>query len=602
MPDQQDRSADQEAYQEIASIEEAADAEARRLEGDKQPKNHDRSQLPHHPLPEERAEAEKAQRQKNQQNTPVKRPRRPSKKQLLIGLAGLLAALAAAWFVPASRYLALNLMGVRGSLEISSQDEAGGQGSSTASIKRFTVKIDDRTYDSGQSATLTVSGLKFGRHQVSVSKQGYNSYQTTTAVDFNPFFGILLKRQTLPVMARLKAVGTPVSFVAKDWVSGLPITAGQFTVADRTVTPDGSGKVTVIAPPSDNNQVRVSAAFSGSFLDRSFDLPITGPPQEVVFMPSARDYFISNRDGGYNIYSSLLDGSDVKLLVKGAPQETSASLRFSVSPSGKYGVMVSQREGVKDSTGGPVSKIYQVDLATGAYQKIDEGGYSPNIYGWSGDWLTYSYNYVPDKSTDYSTRLVTRNLASGQVQEIYGGSGWLTGQVFITAKGVAFPEMPRYQPGVTQTGVTVYWAPYGSGARALASGAKDLVQTDFNRLVYGSGNGSWSELNTDSGQIRLVSQPPASTKSFWPVTSGGGERIISQTIDGQINLIARQADGKERTVTKLDGTVTGIGNLRFVDSTNLVYLAVGPGYGWSDYVVSLRGGSPHKITNVTSWQ
>ncbi|RWZ79593.1 MAG: hypothetical protein EOT04_00910 [Candidatus Chaera renei] len=598
MPDRPDKTPEQDSVSgDITAIEEAADAAARLAEADEPPKKANQSQLPHHLTPEERAEAEK-QRQAGA-DTAKRRPWRPSKKQLIAGAVLLVALLIAAWFVPASRNLALNLMGVRGSLEIASQDEASGQGSPRATIKRFLVQIDGKTYDSGQADKLTISGLRFGRYQVTVSKQGYSSYQTTAEVSFNPLFGFLMKRQTSPVVASLKAVGTPVSFMARDWVSGLPITAGQYVVADRAVTPDASGKVTVIAPPADNNQVSVTATFASDFTGKTFTLPITGPPQNVSFVPSARDYFVSNRDGGYGIYSSQLDGGDVKLLVKSSPNDNN-KFEFSVSPSGKYGVMVSGREGVKDPTNAyTIGKVYKVDLTSGAYQKIDEGGLFTNIVGWSGDWLTYSYSYYPDKSNSTNTRVATYNLSTGRMNEIYNGRGSVS-TTYLADNGVLMSEIPPYMPGVNQSGRTIYWAPSGGPVRSLASGVDQLVRTDFNRFAYGGrAGGAWSEFNSDSNQIRQVAQPPVSGITFWPAVSGGGDRVFSQIIDSRLTLSVRQPDGKDRQLARLSAS-WGLGNLRFADSTNLVYSAFSPGGVWSDYVLSLRGGEPRKITDISA--
>lgn len=574
-------------YGEIAEIEAKADAEARNKEH-QELRGASKRRLAR--FRKEEREQKLKPALAPPENLSVSKTKKSHKKLITASIVIVLGSLVASWLVPQSRYVALNLLGLRGSLVISAGEPENG----ATTLKRFSVDVNGQTYNSGDSEQLTITGLPYGTHNLKVNKQGYGSYEAKATVDFDPYFGLLGRSTNDHIKAELTAQGTPVTFVVKDWVSGTPVKQGEFKVGDRSTKPDANGKVTVIAPPTEDESVSVEMSFKSDYLSKTIELEIGVSDQEILVVPTNKHYFVSKRSGVYSVYSSYVDGSELKEFIKGTPQETQ-SLQFAVSPSGKYAAMSSTREGTRDKDGNLIQKLYWVDLATGQLELLDSGQFM-QLYDWSGDTLIYSYSYKQDKETFDRARLRTVDALTRNRYDIATTTGYF-GQVYVSlhtiiyTKGEAFGK-PEYDKGLVLRTSQLK----GDSGRELATKVNVLRQLDFNKFAYQTPNNQWSELDINTGVVKSISQPNDEGSIYLSTTNAKNERILIDFVDGKRVLKLKQTDDNLKELALQSGIA---GPIRFLNSTTVVYRAVTP-TETADYAVSTLGGEVKKITDVTA--
>lgn len=515
-------------------------------------------------------------------------------KWVLVGIAVALVVLAATWFIPVTRYAVLNTLGMRDSIKVVSS-QASSDGSTVQSqIKNFTAEVAGQKYLSGDATEITIPSLEYGKHVVAVSKEGYASATYETVVDFDPFFGLFTKKEKNPIAAELIAQGLPVTFTVKDWTSRQSLSKGSFTFGDITAQPDEKGKVTLIIPPTAEKTVAVKAEFSEDYLGKSFEVEVNKSDQEVLFVPSAKHYFVSKRSGVYSIYSSYLDSSDIKEIVAGTNQETS-SLQFAVSPSGKYGVMSSTREGRRDRNGDLMQKLYWVDLSSGKLEDLDVARYI-YLHDWSGDTITYSYSYQDEEANDYRQRLRSLDAATLNRYDLSSTTGGF-GRVHVSVGMVLFTKQEGYNKPGFEKGNTLHTVGLkGEDSRELATNIGELRQLGFERFAYETVDKKWNEISINTGEIKSTEPPREQGAVYISTQSAKNERVFINFVDGKRILMLRHDGDQEKELVSQPGLV---GPVRFISATTIVYRVATP-TETADYAVSTLGGEPRKVTDVTS--
>lgn len=493
----------------------------------------------------------------------------------------------------------LNTIGQKSYITISAYEKTPAASSPATSIKKFTVLIDgDKSYNSGDSNTVSIDGLSYGQHSVKVSKDGYRDVETTLYVELNNHFALFsAPTDTNKTSVNLEAIGISVSFMIKDQISQTPITEANFVLNDKTARPNQEGLVTLVVPPSDTPKVDIKATFGGAYIDKTISIDMGSKTEAVyTFVPLGKHYFISKRSGTYDVYSTNVDGSDQKLVIAGTDQET-ASLVFAVNPSGKHALMASTRDGTRDQNGGLLQKLYLVDLITRRLIPIDKGLYF-KFYDWSDDSLIYSYSYKEPKSTQSSVRLRSVNSVDQNVYDLGTSTGYFSSVVASNGTVLKVQGEAYGQPSYTSSPILKSVNIDGGNSKNLATKVTDFRRLDFDRFAYMSKDKKWTELNTNSSAAKSIAAPTEDGKVYLSGSSPQtNSQLIIDNIDGKNVLQLRpSADGKIRTLA----TAAGLrGPIRWINDTTLVYRIVSSSET-ADYVVSTLGGKASKIVDVTA--
>jgi hypothetical protein len=486
------------------------------------------------------------------------------------------------WLIQPSRLFIVNMLGIRTDFNVSSLVAGNQQG---VILRKVKITINGADYKTDDHGRLFVR-LPYGNTHVVASKTGYETSTKDVMLDFDPFFYLLGGRQqdmsSRDIQFQLKNVGLNLSFTAKDWLSGQPLTAGEFTVGDVVAVPDENGLVLFALPPIDADTAKVSAKFGGAYVDRQFDLPIdTSKPMQITFVPAGKDYFISKRSGQYVVYGMNLDGGDKIEVVPGNAQETS-DIAFSASPSGRYGVLTSTREG-KNSGGMLVQKLYIVDLSSKALTVADEAK-SFSLYDWSGDRIVYVARDVTG-----GQRLASLDVQTGKRIDLAKPND--IADVRISLDSVA------YMSHLADASQELHLVPIGGGVdKSLGAKIQKLSQSDYDRLTYQTADQQWHEYNLNNKQLKNVAAPVSGDRLFLAVGSADKQtRLLVDRIDGKLTVASKGiANGQEKQLH----TSNSLQAVRWAGNTVLFRLV--DGSQSADYAISLAGGHAKKLTDVSA--
>jgi len=508
--------------------------------------------------------------------------KRPKFWVTFIGL--LLAAGTIAWLITPSRVWFLNTLGLRTQFDLTTIVSTA-QGTPPPMLKNALVTINGQEFHTDDEGNLKVS-VPYGQTHIVIAKAGYETVTKDQLFDFDPFFyylgGKQIDEQQRKQSVIMKSVGIEVKFVAKDWLTGQPITVGHFGVGDVVTTPSAQGEVTLVIPATDDKTVQLDAKFGGSgYADIAQTITLAEQPADINFVPAGKHYFISKRTGQFAVYRSNLDGSAVTEVVPGSNSET-GDVAFSVSPNGKYAALASTREATRDTFGTVQQKLYVVDLSNNKLTAVDTA-LQFDFADWSGDSVVYTARYREAggarvqrvASADAAAQKATTHATDTTLKVVRVRLGNV---VYLRADD----ELRTFKLG-------------GGSEKSLGTGVKILTQTDADKFAYQIADKSWRQYDVNADQVSTVPTPTALNRAFLASTSSDGQALlVVEVIDGKPTLIAKAVgNGQEKQLyvgADLRGPIRWIG-------TVAVYRA-----GEADYAVGASGGTPKKITDVTATQ
>ncbi|HSE61483.1 MAG TPA: hypothetical protein VLA88_04280 [Candidatus Saccharimonadales bacterium] len=505
----------------------------------------------------------------------------------LLFLAGTFA-----WFIRPSRLAIVNALGLRTPLTITTGTvpEAGQQ---SALLKQVTVTVNGETAQTNDQGKLQAT-THFGPATVVVKKAGYEEVSKSVMLDFDPFFYLLGGKKVdddlRTIAFQLRAVGIALKFQAKDWLSDTALPSGTFSVGDIVAKPNDQGQVQLTVPATDAKKLKVKAAFGGAYIDKEFDVPLDGSQPVVTFVPAGKEYFISTRGGGRAVYSSNLDNSEVTELIPASDRETSA-MNFTASPSGKYGVLASTRDGKKDGQNVLLQQVYVIDLATKKLTSVDSGQWV-NFVDWGGDSLVYTVGERKEGANTVTQRLASVNVATGKQVNLATASSFGAIRLALDSAVYQVNYVTGEQDAASKNPELRVVPIKGGTEKNLGYQIQQIAQTDPDKIAYRKADGSWSEYNINNSQNKNASVPANPDRTFLAATSGDGQhRLIVGSQDGKVALIDRSVASGQDKILYANADITG--PVRFAG--NVVVFRQGS----ADYALSLRGGQPKKIVNVT---
>lgn len=547
-----------------------------------------------------------------QQSQPIGAPKRSfgqkvkaalKSPKFWLGLFGFIVlCLVVAWFIQPSRWWLANVFAPKNTVQITTITPAVGE-AKASQLRNVAITVNGQTYKTNDKGQAQVSNIPYGQVSIKAEKAGFQTIDYGVTLDVDPFFhafgGKAADDAARKVELSMQATGIPVAFKAIDYLSGKPITDGEFAVSDVVAKPDKNGLVSLKVPGTDASKVTVSASFGGSYMDKKFDVMLnsTNNP-DVAFVPAGKHYFVSKRDGNLTVYSSNLDGSDVQPIVAGTGKETS-EIAFAVSPDGKYGVLSSSRDGAQDSKKNILQRVYVVDLSTKQIARVDEGQ-TVTYADWAGDKLVYTTTNYDASSNTYPTTLRSVDAATKRVYNFESAD-------YISVSTIGSDKVLYLK--YNNSGDAQSSSPALRQAPMNATTMKTLgervtydsyLQLDFNRVAFKTGQDQvWHEYNLSNDALKTLSQPASgsTTVRYLSTTNAdGSKRLIIDQVDGKYTLFMKDtATGAE---TKLYGAAGLGGPIRWIG--NVIVFRVVTSEQTADYAVSINGGEPKKVTDVTA--
>lgn len=547
-----------------------------------------------------------------QQSQPMSKPKRSFGQKIKatlkspkfwLGLVGLIIlGLVTAWFVQPSRWWLATIFAPKNTVTISTITPAVGD-AKASQLRNVTVIVNGQTYKTNDKGQVRVANLPYGQVSIKADKAGFQSISYGVTLDIDPFFyafgGKATDDAARKIELSMQATGIPVAFKAVDYLSGKPITDGEFAVSDVVARPDKNGLVSLKVPGTDASKVTVSASFGGSYIDKKFDVSLSGSSNpDVSFVPAGKHYFVSKRDGVLTVYGSNLDGSNIEPIVVGTGQETS-EIAFAVSPDGKYGILSSSRDGARDNKKNMLQRVYVVDLATKQISRVDEG-YAVTYADWSGGKLVYTTTNYDASSNSYPTTLRSVDAASKRVYN-FETSDYIS----VSTVGADKVLYLKYSSSGDQKSASPVLRQAPMNATAMKTLGEQVtydsyVQIDFSRIAFKTGQDqAWHEYNLASDSLKTIAQPSSGSTTVRYLSTANNDsskRLIIDQVDGKYTLFMKDvATGAE---TKLYGAAGLGGPIRWIG--NVIVFRVVTSEQTADYAVSINGGEPKKITDVTA--
>ncbi len=310
-------------------------------------------------------------------------------------------------------------------------------------------------------------------------------------------------------------------------------------------------------------------------------------------MPSHKQTYISKRSGKFDIYGVYIDGKEDKLVLAGTGSERENDLVLVPHPTDNVVAYVSTRANQHNSDNFLLSNLILINTDTNATTSITASE-RVQIVGWSGDRLVYVQIAAGASANNPKRyRLMSYSYKDQTNKELASSN---------------------YFNDVVAVGDAIYYAPssaYQSNKAALykvnADGSN--LQTIFNQEVWNIIRTSYDHLALavqqqwydfklgDKGPTKLNDAPANQLPRVYIDSPDGKHSAWIDNRDGKGVLLNYDANSKSDVVLKSQSGLTY--PVAWLNDNILVY-RVKTDQETADYAISLNGGDPVKIKDVTN--
>lgn len=490
----------------------------------------------------------------------------------------IVLSLVGAGAYPKSRYFALNKAGVRSHASITITDQ-----STLRPLKNVKVTLAGQTVTSDQDGKAIFSKLMLGPSSLLIEKRAYATEKREVTVGWgsNPLGDISLTPQ-----------GVQYVFQVNDILSGKPIADVEASVGELSATANEKGEIKLALDDIDVEEVDVKFV-AGGYKNLNHKLVLANKePSNITLTPSRQVAFVSKRTGTYDLYKIDIDGQNETLLLKGTGNESSDIGLFQ-HPTDDIVLLLSTRNGEYGAEGALKRSLILVNLKDSSTKTVISSSQIKAIE-WVGSRLVYVM--IDDQAGQDSTaryKLMSYDYKSGDNRQL------------ATA---------NYFNSVTPVGGRIFYAPAGAHANGINIGVF-AVHADGSGKEVILDKEAWNMFQTTRDSITIAVQQEwySLSKGDKPKKLGGQpseaiSRVYVDSPDGKFSTWLDNRDGKGTVVLYDIGKNTedvllsenGVsGPIRWLNSSSFVY-RVANNRETADYAVSINGGSPIKITDVTS--
>jgi Tol biopolymer transport system component len=496
-----------------------------------------------------------------------------------ITLLLVFAAIAGAAVYPASRYYILNAFGVRASLSLRVIDEKTDQ-----PLKNVTVSIDNSSGETDKDGNISLNEVRLGEQELSVKKQAFADFKRHITVGWgsNPIGDVAIT----PVGSRYK-------FEVKDYVSGRPVANAEAVSGEASASANAKGEIILVVADQNESEVKMKITAPG-YRDKTVTLEVGDKDTHSVnLVPAKKHAFVSKRSGTYDLYKIDVDGRNEKMILAGTGSETENTTVILPSPDSDLIAYVATRGDHHSSDGTVDSNLMVINLSDDQVTDVDYSQ-SLQLLGFVGSKLVYVKIDETQKDDSAKRQQLISYDTGTQQSQVLDKANYFNDA--LVADGVVYYAPAKYADNA-KTGfyrinpdgsakITIYDKEVWNLLR-IAYDKLD-VSVEQNWYQYGLADGSFNALNgaPSDQQTRIYTASPDGEKSAWvDERDGKGVLLIYDTASGQDSVLHTQS---------------GLANpISWLDNDHLIY-RVSNSTETADYAVSLHGGQPKKIRDVTN--
>ena len=490
-----------------------------------------------------------------------------------------LASIAAAFIYPDSRYFILNKAGVRASTSFRIVDEQTDQ-----PLKGAAVSIGQISAVSDENGDVTLNEILLGEQQINVSKPAFASLSKDVTIGWgsNPIDDL-----------GLIATGTRYTFEVKDFLSGKPIAGAEASSGEASAKASEKGEIALVVSEDEKQTIQAEITADG-YRTEKITLQIGDESvKKVVLVPAKKHAFVSNRDGKFDLYKVDIDGKNEEKVLSGTGNEREDEISILAHPSRDLIAFVSIRSDERAKDGEPISSLNVVDLNSNEVENVVDSERIQLV-----DFIDNKLIYikVQANSTEESKRrhrLISYDLDSRTEQELASTNYF---NDVLAAKGAVYYSPAEYKVN----GAVGFYRinPDGSGKTTiLAEEAWNLFRVEYNKINIAISD-EWYQYDLDTTQLdKLNGSPPTLKSRVYTASPNGKKAAWADIRDGKgVLLVYDPTSDEDKVIHRQSGLVNP---LVWIDDDHIVY-RVATGSETGDYVVSISGGDPKKIVDVTN--
>lgn len=482
--------------------------------------------------------------------------------------------------VPTTRYFALNTAGVRVRASLNVVDEKTQQ-----PLKNVRVSLGGKNLSTDSDGKAEFSGLKLGRSDLKIEKRAFATLdrKLTLGLGSNPLGSF-----------DFRATGATFNFEVRDWLSGKPIEKSEAASGEASAFSDKEGKIALVldAKNSENPKVTIS---SPGYRKEIISLPDSGQaPALVLLVPERKHLFVSKRSGNYDLYKIDADGKNEELLLAGSGNERD-DMVLAPHPTTELAALVSTRDGARNKDGFGLSGLFLVDVKTGKLSKLAQSE-RIQIIGWSGDRLVY-VRVVEGVSASNPQRhkLISYNPGDQDTKELATSNYF--NDVLAIGDDIYYAPSDAYLQNPSSAQLYIVKAD-GTGKRSILNReAWNVIRTEYDSLAIATDQ-DWYSFKLGSGVATKASGAPSrlepklfvdnrlKTKSLWVDDRDGKGALIIKDIKTGDDKVFELRAGLQAPIYWL--------------SDHHIVFRVSTPDEVADYVVSIEGGKPIKMRDVTN--
>ncbi len=500
-------------------------------------------------------------------------------KQRYGAMAGVTSLVLLLLVIPTTRFELLNTVGVRATANIVVLDQE-----TQTPLKNVQVTIGSSESQTSIDGVATFSDVRLGSQTMTITKSAYDEY--TTNVTISTGTNQIDRVALLPI-------GTQFAFTAQDWLSEQPLTDVEVSYQDSSAVANEDGELLLTIPPTDDTEIDVTFTADGY---KNYIYPVNTlntEVREVGMVVETAHYFVSKRDGRYDVYKVDADGANEQLIVQGTGKEQ-GDIRFTVSPSGNKAILVATRDGVVDDDNFKLHGVYLIDLEDSSINKIDESQ-RVDLAGWIDDSIIYvKIQSGASGRNPERHRLVGYNVETEVASEIaasnYFNDLLVTDSYVFYAPSDAYKENP--EPYLFQSNQD------GSvKQRVVEQEVWTVLRDDYDSIVFYDTQQDWFQSDIDDlFANKLESDPIDRTSRIYTTSPDGSKSLWIDQRDGKgVLLLTDTQSGDESIIWRQGGLRNPV---HWLSDSHVVFRVV-DGTETADYVVNVDGGDPVKILDVS---
>lgn len=516
-------------------------------------------------------------------------PRRPSRVRRFFGRAGVRWSIAlliiggsvATVVVPVARYTFLNTIGVRSSSSLTVLDASTRQ-----PLKGVAVTIGATQATTDDQGTARVEQVRLGSQHLSIEKRGFASVAKTITVGWgsNPLGQI-----------EVEPTGTQYNFIIVDYASGKALPQAELTSGEASTRADSTGHAKLTVGDPGDSDLTVTISLAGYRTDTVAIKPDTKEDVRISLVPSRKHVFMSKRSGSLDLYGVYADGKQEKRIVTASGSEQTTRLTLVPHPTDSPVAYVSTRGNQTNSSGDLLDNLVLVDSNNGNRTNVIAAD-RVTILGWVGSKLIYTQQVTgQDNQSTKRYKLMSYDYQTTENKELAHAT------YFNDA--VLFGGQIYYAPNAgTQDAVSQLRRvnPDGTNEQSLLNQSVwQIIRVQYQELALSLGQqwftyvqGAKEPVKRNAApsnlQTRTYIDSPDDKHSAWVDIRDGKGVLLSYNLGTKKDQVLVDAPGLTYP-------------LQWLDTTTLVY-RISTSEETADYVVSLQGGDPIKLTDVTATQ